>query len=288
MSGNLFVENSANVGGAVYLSNLATTKIIENDFHENNSTQSGGALFLTDGSLEIEGGTFYRNSSKYGGAVSVQNSSLITFDGVKGLGNEANVTTSGMGGFLYQSSDSLRADFINCVLSGNRAKNYGGVVRPSGNLTFTNCTVVGNISETWGGVVILFDGDVLTMENSILWQNQALVAGNDIGVNQGTASAHYCLFDSSQSSGSISGTSNLSESPVFVDADGADGIPGTLDDDLQLQADSPGINQGSTSFSNYSSTDLLNRGRSGLADLGAYEYWADSPPTITSSSSLGC
>jgi hypothetical protein len=286
MSGNLFVENSANVGGAVYLSNLVTSKITENDFHENNSTQFGGALFLTNGSLEIEGGTFYRNFSNYGGAVSVQYSSLITFDGVKGLGNEANGTSSANGGFLYQGVDSLGADFINCVLSGNRAKNYGGVVRPSGNLTFTNCTIVGNISESWGGVVLLFEGDVLTLENSILWQNQASVAGNDIGVNQGTASAHYCLFDSSQSSGSISGTSNLSESPVFVDADGADGIPGTLDDDLQLQAGSPGINQGSTSFSNYSATDLLNQSRSGLADLGAYEYWADSPPTITSSSSL--
>ena len=286
MSGNRFVKNSANDGGAVYLSKFATSKITENDFIENNSNQFGGALFLNDGSLEIEGGTFYRNSSNFGGAVSVHNSSLITFDGVKGLGNEANKTTSGMGGFLYQNSDSLRADFINCVLSGNRAKDYGGVVKQSGNLTFTNCTVVGNISETLGGVVILFDGDVLTLENSILWQNQASVDGNDIAVNTGTASAHYSLYDPSQSYGSISGTSNLSDSPMFVDIDGSDGIGGTLDDDLQLQAGSPGINQGSTSFSNYSATDLLNQGRSGLPDLGAYEYWADSPPTITSSSTV--
>ena len=287
MAGNRFVENSAtNVGGAVYLSNFATSKITENDFHENNSTQFGGALFLTNGSLEIEGGTFYRNSSNYGGAVSVQYSDLITFDGVKGLGNEANGTSDANGGFLYQGVDSLEADLINCVLSGNRAKNYGGVVRPSGNLTFTNCTIVGNISESWGGVVILFDGDVLTLENSILWQNQATVAGNDVAVNTGTASAHYSLFDPSQSYGSISGTSNLSDSPVFVDSDGLDGIVGTLDDDLQLQAGSAGINQGSISFTNYSTTDLLDQGRSGLPDIGAYEYWSDSPPQFTSSSSV--
>ncbi|MEC7393820.1 MAG: Ig-like domain-containing protein [Verrucomicrobiota bacterium] len=286
MTGNRFVENSANVGGALYLSNFATSKITGNDFHENNSTQFGGALFLTDGSLEIEGGTFYRNSSTYGGAVAVQYSSMIAFDGVRGLGNEANGTSSASGGFLYLGVESLGADLINCALSGNRAKGYGGVVRPSGNLTITNCTIVGNVSESWGGVVILFEGDVLTLENSILWQNQATVAGNDVAVNTGSASAHYSLFDPSQSYGSISGTSNLSDSPVFVDSDGSDGIMGTLDDDLQFQAGSPGINQGSTSFTNYSTTDLLKQSRSGLPDMGAYEYWSDSPPQFTSSSTV--
>ena len=128
MTGNRFVENSANVGGALYLSNFATSKITGNDFHENNSTQFGGALFLTDGSLEIEGGTFFRNSSTYGGAVAVQYSSMITFDAVRGLGNEANGTSSASGGFLYLGVESLGADLINCALSGNRAKGYGGVV----------------------------------------------------------------------------------------------------------------------------------------------------------------
>tara|TARA_A100001015_G_scaffold274879_1_gene331634 strand:- start:305 stop:6523 length:6219 start_codon:yes stop_codon:yes gene_type:complete len=286
MSGNRFLENSARSGGALYLNDFTTFKISGNEFHENNSSEYGGAVFVTDGLLDVEGGTFYKNSSIYGGAVFVQNSNLITFDGVVGLGNEANGSSLADGGFLNQGSGSLGADFINCVFSGNRARNYGGVVLTRGNLTFTNCTLVGNESDSWGGVVVLFTGDILSLENSILWQNQATDAGNDVAVNTGTASAHYSLFDASQSYGSISGTSNLSESPAFVDADGADGIAGTLDDDLQLQANSPGIDQGSTSFTNYSTTDLLNRGRSGLPDLGAYEYWSDSPPQFTSSSSV--
>ena len=118
-----------------------------------------------------------------------------------------------------------------------------------------------------------------------MWENSS-PQGNDIYVNSGTASANYSLFDSSQSIGSISGTNNESGDPLFVDADGADNIYGTVDDDLTLQSNSPAVDNGSTSFSSYPSTDISGLARSGDPDIGANEYVTNGPPSFTSVSSF--
>ena len=73
--------------------------------------------------------------------------------------------------------------------------------------------------------------------------------------------------------GSISGSNNLNGNPLFVDADGVDNIVGTADDDLRLQAGSPGINQASSSVANYEMADADGSLRAGEPDMGAFEYW---------------
>ena len=114
----------------------------------------------------------------------------------------------------------------------------------------------------------MFGGDFIVLENSIVWNNSA-GTGNDIFVNSGSASANYSLFNPSRSIGTISGSNNLTTDPLFVDADGADNITGTLDDDVSLQSVSPAVDQGSNTVSDYPNTDLLNRARAGAPDMGA-------------------
>ena len=118
-----------------------------------------------------------------------------------------------------------------------------------------------------------------------MWTNTATQA-NEIWVNAGAVTANYSLFDSTQSWWTISESNNLDSDPNFVDADGADNIYGTEDDDLTLQASSPAIDAGSTSFTNYSSTDIRGLARSGNPDIGANEYVAAGPPSFTSGSSF--
>ena len=73
---------------------------------------------------------------------------------------------------------------------------------------------------------------------------------------------------------------------MFTDANGADNVYGTEDDDLSLQSSSPALDNASSSVANYSTTDLLWRSRSGNPDRGAYEFIPAAPPVFTSSSSF--
>jgi hypothetical protein len=73
------------------------------------------------------------------------------------------------------------------------------------------------------------------VKNSILFgnsPNQADASEQDISSS--------CVEGLDEGSGNIANCV-----PLFVDADGADDIPGTIDDDLRLQPGSPGIDAGS-------------------------------------------
>ncbi len=74
--------------------------------------------------------------------------------------------------------------------------------------------------------------------------------------------------------GSYGGVGNTGVDPMFVDADGADDVAGTEDDDLRLLPGSPAINSGDPSTSYLPSTDLDGHARvlCGRVDIGAYEF----------------
>ena len=169
--------------------------------------------------------------------------------------------------------DANNTTFVNCAFSGNKANNYSGVLKGEGSTRFVNCSLTGN-SANYGGITILFSGESVAFENSILWGNSATSSGADVFVNSQTATASYSLFNPTQSSGSLSGSNNLSSDPLFTDADGADNTYGSADDDLTLQP--PAINQASTSVTDYPSTDLLGKTRYGSPPTSAYEYKVNS------------
>ena len=169
------------------------------------------------------------------------------------------------------STGASSSTFVNCVFSGNKSLGRNGVIRPKGQSRFVNCSLTGNEAGTLGGITILFNPDSISLDNCVIWGNSASTA-NDIYVNNGSASANYSLFNPSESSGTISGSNNVNSDPLFVDANGATNVKGTLDDNLTLQSNSPAINQGSSSVANYSSVDLNGRIRDANPDMGAYEY----------------
>ena len=152
---------------------------------------------------------FYRNFSSHGGAVSVQNSDSISFQGIKGIGNEANASATGMADFYIKGLIALVQNLLIVFCPVTELTVTGEWFEQVLSFTFTNCTIVGNESLDAGGVVILFEGDSLNLENSILWNNHSLW-GNEIAVYSGSASAHYSLFDPAESEGVINGTENIS------------------------------------------------------------------------------
>jgi hypothetical protein len=92
--------------------------------------------------------------------------------------------------------------------------------------------------------------------------------GPQIHPGVGTTATYSCV------SGGWEGVGNIDADPQFVDADGPDDLPGTLDDDLHLQSGSPCINAGTNDAPDLPETDLDGYPRilCGRVDMGVYEH----------------
>jgi hypothetical protein len=130
----------------------------------------------------------------------------------------------------------------------------------------TNCTIADNTGHR-GGAAYLEWGASLTITNSIFWENLAASQfGNtmrSLGADSGaTVYATYTLFNDPYG---LSGAGNIFSNPFFVDADGADNLLGTDDDDYRLGLNSPGLDSGLNQSGRDFSLDLALSAR--LVDL---------------------
>ena len=196
------------------------------------------------------------------------------------------------------------ATFESCIFSGNYYTSgdagASAIEGSHGSQTWImNCTFTGN---TGGAAVVVSDrrssglNTRLRMANCIFWSNP--------GGSLGTYTCNGCLAGADRRliAPSITGigtgywtTANSNTrtfDPLFVDADGPDNLPGTLDDDLRLGATSQAIDEGfasGTSPSNWSigPYDLTGGPRNldgdgdtfDAVDLGAYEFTPQPPVT---------
>jgi predicted outer membrane repeat protein len=159
-----------------------------------------------------------------------------------------NVTFSGnfadaAGGGMYNSNSSAPT-LVNVAFSGNSAGSDGGGMFNTGNSnpTLLNVTFSSNSAGNRGGGVYN-DSSSPTLHNSILWGNTAAISGSQI-YNSGTSTT---TVNYSDVEGGWSGTGNVAADPAFYDADGADDVLGTLDDDLRLRYTSSVIDIGDNS-----------------------------------------
>ena len=275
-------QSSRNSGGALFIDEVSNPILLNNQFHHNFSASWGGAIYCKSSDLSLIGGSFIGNHAHLGGGVATNGVSQTSFIDVRILGNEANASTGGKGGFLYLGNGAVDSKFVNCVVAGNKSNYRHGVISAKGSVVFTNSTIYGNVAAELGAVTLLFSGDSISLENSILWGNSDS-GGNEIYLNTGNASASYSLFDSDKSSGITQGLGNISTEPLFLDANGDDNLIGTDDDNLRLSQASPAIDRGSINFTNYKQTDLEGTNRASLPDLGAYEYYQNTSPSFISS-----
>jgi len=147
-----------------------------------------------------------------------------------------------------------------------------------GNLYLRNCTIVGNGGNMiQGGGGIELDEASAQVLNSIIWGNGGGLfqtrEEDQIGVDSdSTLDIDYSIVEGW--SGTFGGVGNSGADPIFVDADGADDIAGTEDDDLRLMPGSPAINAGDPIATGLPTTDLDGHARvlCDLVDIGAYEF----------------
>ena len=320
-----FIENAASLradcnepglcagdGGGMY--NVVSGPTLEHvTFIGNDAENNGGALVNRGSPIIMTHSLFLDNRAVRGGAI--YNRGEVGGSGGDQVivnaalyGNEATQA----GGAVY--NEDVSPVFINALFSGNRSlnpDNRGGGAMYNLTLFDTqrispllwNATFSNNRSESDGGAIYNVNSGVRIF-HGILWGNRAVNGEDQIGRvdDRGTTQVGQSLVEGGVPPwvDVLDGTEILDADPLFADADGLDGFPGTDDDDLHLLAGSPaidaGINaslppdaqdlDGDGSTSERFSIDLDGNQRifnaTGLAtaivDLGAYEFGA--PPAI--------
>lgn len=217
--GTLFTQNRAqNDGGGAYDDSINGGYLARNcDFVQNVAGRDGGGLFK-----EIGGATYYLN---------------LMF-----LGNRAV-----LGGGMAITAGSFPLFMDNTLFVGNDATTRGGAidVLTQSPLVLTNCTIAWNTAGATGGFHTQSPTGVY---NTILWNNTD--AGADTQAAQVvTASGGDIRFSIVEGwDGTLGGSNNNGNDPLFADPFGPDGLLGTLDDDLRLTPGSAAIDSGANPF----------------------------------------
>lgn len=167
----------------------------------------------------------------------------VFFSNIVNVGNPQG-GASGGGMYNYNGSPLV----VNCVFRANKVSGWGGgggMANVSGSHPILiNCTFYGNDTTQatdGGGAVLNAGGAECTIFNGIVWNNLPFGDGYPPQISGPATVSYSCVQGGWTGAG---GVGNIDKDPRFVDADGADNVPGTLDDDLRLGHGSPCIDAG--------------------------------------------
>lgn len=242
----VFIDNYARRGGGVYATGLPT--LYGCNFLGNRALERGGGAYI----VSFQSATPYLERCRF-------------------LANEV-IGGGGEGGGLWGDW----GDMVYCEFSGNTAP-LGGGLAWGGNAW--GITVSENsASQATGGVLAPY----LTLRSSILWGNTD-PSGSTEAAQIATSVGNVNESCIQGWTGALGGARNQSADPMFVLPAGADGIPGTLDDDFRLRKGSPCIDRGELPEWSHPAIDLLGKprvvdglacGDGGAIDMGAIERQA--------------
>lgn len=219
---------------------------------------------------EVRNCTFVENEARGGGGAVYAWFVIDTYRDCIFLNNR----TDGSGGAIWADGTQTAYAWIEgCRFHGNVARGRGGGALDLYAGRVLSTVFSGNSADgctLGGGAILAYWGQVV---NSTLWGNSAVGAGvgtggilcdafervhntilwgnvDDQGTGQSAQIRAPVFFPETTHSciegwdGTLSGGWNLSADPFFVDPDGPDDLPGTLDDDLRLRRVSPCVDAG--------------------------------------------
>ncbi|OGV67545.1 MAG: hypothetical protein A3K18_28875 [Lentisphaerae bacterium RIFOXYA12_64_32] len=266
------------------------------DSTEDVPRSGGGILCVNATNLSVSHCTVTANSALVaGGGMAVWGGSGIVVSACAFTGN-----TAPSGGALYSSGSggTTVCTFTNCVVAGNAATSGAGFYLAGDDAGLVNCTLSGNAASTSGGA-LYNAGASATLKNCISWGNTAgtgaELCNHDLSGSGGRNAQPVLTCTDIQGgwNGSgvandggasvVDGGSNIDADPRFtntVNAGGADGVFGTVDDGLRLFAGSPCLDAGTPTGAPATDQRGVARPIGAGIDLGAYEG-SESPPVIT-------
>jgi len=177
-------------------------------------------------------------------------------------GNSADEWGGGVGG--------MEGVMVSCLIIGNSAFNDAGVGWSHG--TFQNCTICWNRAGNHGGGIAHYNPPI---QNCIIWGNTAPSGPQFYDIS--STPTYSCIEGWTGGGGG-----NITANPQFVDPDGPDDDPNTLEDnDYRLLLTSRCIDAGINEDWMNGAVDLDGNPRillgatSLTVDMGAYEYRFD-------------
>ena len=231
-----FVANMANYGGGCYLDD--ESNLSDSTFIENYSSIHGGGIYYRANGSAISRTKLLRNYSDEGGGIFIA--------------GEGNIVNCELVGNIAENAAAIGASrsssIINTLIVSNIAEGVGGIWAVY-STSVTNCVLIGNHSSkgTRGALFSPQSGSAL-VENSIFWGN---TAQGETGENAAFGASsnfwpeiHYSCVEGW--TGSLGGTGNFGDDPLFVNPLGMDLLLGTDDDDYRLLSGSPCIDAGNS------------------------------------------
>jgi len=201
---------------------------------------SGGGVACQLGSLELLRCDFVDNLAQSigfarGGGLYLRGSASCSAAQTRYLGNR--VLGLGDGGALA-CEGSVQLAVHGALLVGNQAALSGGGLwldSAASSLALSSTSAAENQAGLFAGGV--FANGACTVDNSILWGNTDISGSGELAQldARNAIVQHSCL----QGLSAFAGPGNLALDPQWFDVDGADGLPGTLDDNLVLAEGSP-------------------------------------------------
>lgn len=215
---------------------------IRNCLFDGNGSEDGGAIFLWQGDAAIIECDFQSNSAaSFGGAVMTNWDSAATVVNCRFAGNQA-----WMGAAVYDRG-SLHA--VNCAFSGNFlpfGESQSTIHNRGGSMQLINCTIAYNVNNQTGAAIVCHTGATLALHNCIVWGNESDGVRSEFTqiLADGSVDIQFCCIEGW--SGAMGGQGTFASDPLFLNVAGADGILGTLDDDLRLAHNSSCVDAGAS------------------------------------------
>lgn len=214
-NGSLFQSNAANanslinagLGGGLHIENGSL--LLTNSTLAANLANDGGGLSLGAGASAIITNTLIISNTTADDGAGIENDdgSVALFNSMV-LSNTASLTdTNGEGGGLNNGNGLGTLFIVNSLISGNSAKNGGGLSNDGGQVTLINSTLSYNTAPTSGGRgggINNYDASIpvtLTLTNSVVYGNSSVSDGG--GIRHGGA-AGVLTMDNSTLSGNTS------------------------------------------------------------------------------------
>jgi predicted outer membrane repeat protein len=238
--------NGAPLAGALLL-HETSARVVDCAVEENAATagDGGGLWMLGTQALRVDGSTFARNSAIGSGAAIFVWGAEADLRRTRFLSNQAHVR----GGAVYCGLGSVV--MTSCATLNDRALLEGGGVYAWGapSVQLVNLTALDGAPQA----VFLWDA-IGRVDNSLLWDSGAAP------LFVGGASAVAVSWSLVQ--GGYSGPGNLSTPPMLASPQGADGLPGTGDEDLAPLQGSPCVDAGdSAALPPFATHDLVGAPR---------------------------
>ena len=188
LNSGTFSENKAKSGGAFYITKVATTgasnlTMNAGTFSKNAAVNTGGAVYIEGGNVEIRHGDFVDNSATFGGAVYMAGDASTSL--IMESGTMSGNTASDDGGAVYATGGNLYIGLLGCAGKDNDMHVAKGDGRHHPQITGNDAgDTGGGIAVGGAGSVYLYCGDVV--DNDALYKG----VGFNVFMNGGKVYLH--------------------------------------------------------------------------------------------------